>query len=146
MRINSGFLVILLFFIGSAGNVLAQSHSTLSQQLQSTAKNIISGQINAFKTRNHERAFGYAAPGLQKLFGSTDRFIKMVKSGYGAIYGAQSWSYGRSTLKDGALLQEVMLSGPHGRDWVALYTLKQQADGRWRITSVLIKKSNAVSS
>ena len=146
MSVVFKFFVSLVVFAGITGNALAQSNSSLPQQLQLVAREIITGQINAFKSRDHDQAFGYASQNLQKLFGSPDRFIGMVKSGYGAIYGAQIWSYGRSIMKDGALHQEVILTGPSGWNWVALYTLKKQTDGKWRITTVKIRKANALST
>ena len=44
----------------------------------------ISTQMNAFKSRDHAKAFNQATPNLQKLFGSTDRFIGMASFGASA--------------------------------------------------------------
>ena len=107
---------------------------------------VISGQINAFKSREHEKAFGFAAPSIRKIFKTTDQFIGMVKGGYGAIYGAQGWSFGRNRIVDDKLYQEVILTGPAGADWVALYTLKKQGDGSWKITGVQLKRAQTSST
>lgn len=104
--------------------------------MRGQAQSIIDGQFQAFRSRNHEKAFGYAAPTLQKMFGNTDRFIGMVKNGYGAIYDARRWSFGRSRMKDGDIYQEVLVSGPNGKDWMALYTVRKQKDGSWKIGGV----------
>lgn len=112
------------------------------QQLQA----VIDGQISAFRSQNHEQAFGYAAPRLQTMFGSTERFIGMVKKGYGPIYGARNWKFGRSRENGSEVWQEVRLTGPKGRDWVALYTMRQQADGSWRIAGVQMKKAEELST
>lgn len=110
------------------------------------AKEVISGQISAFKAKDHDGAFSYAAPTLRKMFRSTERFIGMVKGGYAPIYGAQRWTFGRYRERDGALFQEVMLVGPLGRDWVALYTLRKQADGTWKIAGVQMKPAESRST
>ncbi len=115
-------------------------------ELRSGAQDVINGQINAFKARDHEKAFGFAAPNLKQLFGSTDRFIGMVKKGYGAIYGADVWSFGRSRFHDETLYQEVLLRGPNGRDWVALYTLRRNGDGEWNIHGVQMKPAEGRST
>lgn len=115
-------------------------------ELGNAAQSVISGQINAFKSRDHERAFSYAAPSLQGMFKTTDRFIGMVKGGYSAIYGARGWSYGRNRLVSDKLYQEVILTGPHGSDWLALYTLTKQADGTWKISGVQLKKAPTSST
>ncbi|MEL7273844.1 MAG: DUF4864 domain-containing protein [Pseudomonadota bacterium] len=113
------------------------------QQLQM----VIDNQITAFRTQKHEQAFSYAAPRLQTIFGSTERFIGMVKSGYGAIYGARNWQFGRSRQNGTSeVWQEVRLTGPQGRDWVALYTMRQMKDGTWRIAGVQIKKAEELST
>ncbi len=106
------------------------------------AQSVIDNQIESFRTGNHQQAFNHASPNLKKLFKSTDNFIRMVKSGYGAIYGAQSWSFGRSKTVSGTYYQEVQLVGPKGNNWVALYSMQKQADGSWKITAVQIKRGD----
>ncbi|MEP0945194.1 MAG: DUF4864 domain-containing protein [Rhizobiaceae bacterium] len=124
----------------------AQSGPKLPPQLQKTAESIIGGQISAFKAGDHDAAYGYAAPSIRQIFGSTDRFIGMVKKGYGPIYGARNWSFGRGEARGDALIQEVLLIGPQGRDWVALYTLRKQPDGTWRIAGVQMKPAELQST
>jgi len=110
------------------------------------AQKAIDGQLNAFKAKDHASAFSFAAPTIKQMFGSSDRFIGMVKGGYAPIYGAQSWSFGRSREAGGAVNQEVLLVGPAGRDWVALYTLRQQPDGTWKIAGVQMKPAESRST
>ena len=124
----------------------AQEGPRLPPQLLKSVEAMIGGQISAFRAGNHEEAFGYAAPSIRQIFGSTERFIGMVKNGYGAIYGAQQWSFGRGEVREGDLIQEVMITGPAGKNWVALYTLKKQADGNWRITGVQMKPAELQST
>ena len=143
IRIFAGFLLAFAIQISSA-SLFAQQ--TLPVDLQATAESVIGGQINAFKARDHDRAFGFAAPNIRSIFESTDNFIRMVQSGYGAIYGAQSWSYGRAKVDGATIVQEVLIAGPDGRSWVALYTLSQQPDGSWKIPGVQLKQGEALST
>ena len=136
------FMVIFL----ATGIVRAQSEPNMPAELQTEAQRIIGSQIQAFRSEDHEKAFSFAAPSIQQIFGSTDRFIKMVKNGYGAIYGARNWSFGRGEVRGDALVQEVLIIGPQGRDWVALYTLRKQPDGTWRIAGVQMKQADLQST
>ncbi|MGI9356937.1 MAG: DUF4864 domain-containing protein, partial [Rhizobiaceae bacterium] len=88
----------------------------------SAAQSIIDNQIKSFRSGDFEQAFSHASPNLKKMFGSAEKFVRMVKSGYGAIYGAQRWSFGRSRNVSGMLYQEVQLVGPKGGNWTALYS------------------------
>ena len=110
------------------------------------AQAVIDSQIKAFRQGAHEQAFSYATPALRRMFGSTDNFTAMVKRGYMPIYGAQTWRFGRNKAQGSQLLQEVMLTGPKGRSWVALYTMVQGPDGEWRIGGVRIVPGTDVST
>ena len=58
----------------------------------------------------------------------------------------QDYSFGKSEQAGGVVLQQVMIVGPDGRDYEALYTLEMQPDGVWRITSVSLRKSSAIGT
>lgn len=147
MRARVLSLSVALAF-GSGGSLAGMQSAVaqVSAEQQSAAQSIIDQQISAFRARDHEKAYGFAAPHLQKMFGSTDRFIGMVRSGYGAIYGARQWSFGRSKVVGQTIMQEVRLTGPNGVDWVALYTMREQPDGSWKIAGVQMKKADALST
>ena len=101
---------------------------------------VIGGQIDAFRAGAHETAFGFAAPSIRTMFGSTDRFISMVRSGYGAIYGAKRYDFGRTRVTRDTILQEVLITGPMDGQWTAIYTLRRQEDGSWKIAGVQMQK------
>ena len=144
------FFTIPLVAVLTLGSLImdawAQSGPKLPPELQKTAETVIGGQISAFRAGDHEQAYSYAAPSIRQIFGSTARFIGMVKKGYGPIYGTRNWSFGRGEARGDALVQEVLLVGPQGRDWVALYTLRKQADGSWRIAGVQMKPAELQST
>ena len=143
-----GLVSVGVFILGMlTATGMAQSASDqVPEKVRSTTQMIIDDQFQAFRDRNHEQAFSYAAPTLQKIFGSTQRFIMMVKRGYGAIYDARSWSFGRSRLKEGTVYQEVLVNGPNGKEWVALYEVLKQPDGSWRIGGVKMVRANGTST
>ena len=106
------------------------------------SQRVIADQIDAFKSGDHERAFSHAAPGIRSAFGSPDNFVGMVKRGYMPVFDPQQFSFGRYSERGGTLYQEVLVTGPQGKEWVALYTLRRHPDGSLRITGVRIAKSD----
>ncbi len=127
----------------SASLAFAPLATAQTPEQSAKAQAVIDSQISAFKARNHDKAFSHAAPNLQQVFGSSERFITMVKRGYGALYGATNWSFGRSKVEAGLLYQEVLFTGPLGKEWVALYALKQASDKSWRIHGVQMLEGKA---
>ena len=105
------------------------------------AHEVIANQIEAFRSEDGERAYSYAAPGVKRYFPSAGAFMAMVRSGYKPVYAPQSYSFGRYGERDDTLLQEVLITGPEGREWAALYTLQRQEDGSVLITSVRLARS-----
>ena len=44
------------------------------------------------------------------------------------------------------IAQQVLIVGPDGKDYEALYTLELQPDGMYRITGVSLRASNTLST
>lgn len=145
MMICLRMLLLSLALVVGVNSTMAQANA-VPDGAKSGAQSIIDGQFQAFRDRDHPKAFSKAAPQLQQLFGSVERFVAMVKQGYGVIYDAKDWSFGRIKLKDGLLFQEVQVSGPNGRQWTALYTMRQLPDGSWRIAAVQLLPSAGFST
>ena len=131
--------LLLAAALGVATPALAESSNL------SAAQQAIAGQIAAFKAKDGAKAYSYAAPNVKRFFPSTDAFMSMVRSGYQPVFDPQDYSFGRVNEADGTIYQEVYVTGPRGKDWVALYTLEVQGDGTWLITSCRIAEHNATS-
>ena len=116
-----------------AASLLATSFAA-AQGVDAQVRTTIESQIAAFLADDASAAYAFASPPLQKYFGTPSRFMEMVRSGYGPVYRASNVRFGRFATKDGKLLQEVRLTGPKGKNWVALYALEEQPDGTLRIT------------
>ena len=117
-----------------------------NQNQLSASQLVVENQIKAFHQRQHEEAFNYAAPALRIVFRDVENFIRMVKRGYNPIYAAQNWSFGRSRTEGEKNHHEVLISGPNGGEWTALYTLQKQIDGMWKIVGVQLLKSTGKST
>jgi hypothetical protein len=129
-------LFAAVFMICALGRALAASETD-----QSAIRGIIQDQIEAFKRDDAVRAFSYATPALQNMFGSQERFMAMVKEGYKPVYRPRSYTMGEfKDTPDGTSLS-VQIQDLEGMDWVAIYTLEQQPNGTWRISGCYLAKA-----
>jgi hypothetical protein len=109
-------------------------------------QSVVGDQLNAFRSGDTVRAYSHAAPNVRSIFPSVDRFSTMVKNGYGAIWQSDSYVFGRNTVISGEIYQEVIITDPAGKQWQAVYTLKQQEDGSWKITGVKMNPYTGAST
>jgi hypothetical protein len=96
-------------------------------------REIIQQQIEAFRRDDGEAAFGFASPAIRGMFGASDVFMDMVRSGYRPVYRPRNFEFGALVTLDGKPTQKVDIVGPDGRPVVALYVMTQLPDGSWRI-------------
>ena len=106
-------------------------------------RDVITRQLDAFQRDDAPRAFSFAAPNIQSMFGTPERFLDMVRQAYPAVHRPRSVDFTRLTDTDG-VVQEVELVGPDGVAQTALYTLERGPDG-WRITGCTLVRSARTS-
>ncbi len=109
-------------------------------------KDVISDQISAFRETDYDRAFSHAAPTIRNSFQTTERFMAMVRGGYAPLYDPDFYNFGRNTIINGEVYQEVIATDRNGKQWQAVYTLKQQQDGSWKITGVKMEPYSGAST
>jgi hypothetical protein len=111
------------------------------------AQGTIAAQLEAFRAGDGALAYSYAAPGIKRIFPTVDIFMGMVESGYQPVRNPGGYSFGKTEMMGpGSIAQQVLITGPDGREYEALYTLELQPDGVWRVTGVSLKASNALST
>ncbi len=66
--------------------------------------------------------------------------MAMVRNGYAPVYRHRSFEFGKATIADGKLQQEVHIIDAAGVAWEALYTLEPQLDGSLKISACVLKK------
>ncbi|WP_421723885.1 DUF4864 domain-containing protein [Bauldia sp.] len=131
---TSLFRRIVVAAIVSVAMATAAARADVSDSDRTAIRSVIEGQIAAFQRDDGAAAYSYAAPMIQRIFPTVDAFMAMVRGGYQPVYRPQSVIFGE--VVDTALgpVQRVFVTGPDGRNWVAMYSLEQQPDGTWRIT------------
>lgn len=106
-----------------------------------TVQGIIQSQIAAFLDDDAKAAYSFASPTIRGKFPTEDAFFDMVKKGYAPVYRPGNFAFGRSKVADGVVVQEVLISGPDGKDWTALYQVVKQPDGSYKINGVHIVRT-----
>jgi ketosteroid isomerase-like protein len=110
----------------------------------SSIRSVISQQIEAFQHDDGAKAFSFAAPNIQGMFGTEQNFMAMVARGYQPVYRPRDVQFGTLADVDGTPTQRVDLIGPDGMAYTALYSMEKEADGSWKIAGCQILHSDKV--
>ena len=102
---------------------------------------VISDQISAFQRDDGVEAMSYASPGIRRMFGNADNFMRMVRQGYPSVYRPQSFEFQEVVEIEGRLVQDVLFVGPSGEVEIGSYLMERQDDGTWRINGVVMRKA-----
>jgi hypothetical protein len=134
-------VVLALFLMFFAAPVFAGDAEIKS------AQDTIDRQLQAFLADDGALAYSFAAPNVKRIFPTVESFMSMVTSGYVPVYRPQNYSFGKS-MQTGptSIVQQVLIVGPDGKDYEAVYTLELQEDGTFRITGCSLRASNSLST
>jgi len=143
MKRIAGVLVALVV-AGFAFTGAARAES-LGEGDRATIKSLITGQIEAFQRDDGPAAYGFASPTIHSYFPSVDAFMAMVKSGYQPVYRPQSVTFGQIVETDRGVLQQVFVTGPDGKNYVAIYSMERQPDGTWKINGCSLAQDHSPS-
>ncbi len=131
MKRIAGVLIAIVAGAGLASPAL--SDSTVSPADQTAIQALIAGQIDAFRRSDDAAAYADASPSIHDVFPTVDAFMAMVRNGYQPVYRPQSVIFGKVEPGTMGPLEKVYVTGPDGRNYVAVYSLQQQPDGSWKI-------------
>ncbi|MEK1890593.1 MAG: DUF4864 domain-containing protein [Phyllobacterium sp.] len=106
-----------------------------------TAQLIIRNQIAAFLNNDAATAYSFASPAIQEKFLNQNLFFDMVRRAYQPVFRPGNIAFGRSRVEGDQIIQDVLITGPDGKDWTAVYQLVRQPDGAYRINGVQILQS-----
>src|SRR5690606_25394380 len=146
-RLGRGAVMRRFVAIVVAGMLFGSSAAFAGEVEIRAAQSSIEAQINAFLAGDDETAYSYAAPGIKRIFPTLERLMTMVKGAYQPVWTPRSFSFGRSKeLSPTSIVQEVLVVGPDGRNYEAIYTLELQPDGTFRITGVSLREARIVGA
>lgn len=125
-----------LRFFALFGMMLAlalPAQAQVSSSDQTAIREVIEGQVEAFRRDDGDAAFGYASPNIQGMFGTAETFMDVVRQGYRPVYRPRVFEFREIVTLHGMVTQKVHVIGPDGRPVTAFYPMTQQPDGSWRI-------------
>ena len=111
------------------------------------AQKVIDSQLKAFIANDGAAAYSFAAPNVKRIFPTVETFMSMVTNGYPPVRKPQTYSFGKvEETSPTSIVQQVLIVGPDGKDYEAVYTLEQQPDGSFQITGCSLRASNSLST
>jgi len=127
----------LLLSLATAPIALAQDATPAAD-----ARHIIEQQLAAFERDDAVEAYSYAAPEIQALFPDPNQFLTMVDSAYAPVHHHRSVEFGPTAEQDGMIAETVILTDGEGQVWTALYKLRKQPEGGWKVAGCVLSKSD----
>ncbi|MBL9058905.1 MAG: DUF4864 domain-containing protein [Mangrovicoccus sp.] len=108
---------------------------------EAAIQSVIRQQIEAFRAGDIATAFGFAAPAIQAMFGSADRFGTMVRGGYPMVWHPADLRFLDLTAVHGALWQMVLVKDEAGVWHRLAYRMEPDGKGGWLIAGVEILRA-----
>ena len=124
--------------LGLAGPVPAQGVDT-------QIRDVIGGQIEALRADDFAKAFTFASPQIQGLFGTAERFGDMVRQGYPMVWRPSDIRFGGLTERGGASYQSVLITDQAGEVHLLEYEMVMTSDG-WEINGVRFLRPGALGA
>lgn len=121
-----------LAFLLAAAPAAALAEPRVNAADLSEIRAVIERQIEAFRRDDARGAFALASPGVQRAFGTPERFLDTVRSSYRAVYRPAAVSFREPVLIGEDVVQQVQLTDRSGAVWLAYYAMQRQRDGSWR--------------
>lgn len=121
--------------------VLALPAAAPGQTRSEGIESVISRQIEAFRADDLDRAFTFASPMIQGMFGTPGNFGVMVRRGYPMVWRPSEVTMGGLREEGGKLIQSVLLRDASGKLFLADYEMVE-VDGAWRINGVWIRPAS----
>jgi hypothetical protein len=107
---------------------------------------LIEAQLAAFAADDAAKAFSFAAPGIQTMFATPERFLAMVRQSYPVVYRPATVSFLQPERIEGKVIQRVQMADADGAPWTVVYELERQADRSWRIAACVAARTQARST
>lgn len=105
---------------------------------QMAIRSVIGKQLQAFQNDDADTAFSCASPAIQTQFGTAEHFLEMAASAYRPVYRPRSVMFESVVRIDGKVAQQVLVMGPDGGVFMALYVMQLQLDSSWRINGCFL--------
>ncbi len=119
--------------------------SSRAAETDDSIQAVIADQISAFQNNDVARAFTHAAPNIQRIFQTHERFGKMVQDGFPMIWRPARYEWLKIVQTQFGPVQVVLFEDQRGQLHEAGY-LMEQVDGVWRINGVKLREVEGVGA
>ncbi len=136
---SRNFFTVLFLAVGLLRAAMAFAQSADPAEA-AAIRDIIAAQIAAFRAEDAETAFGFAAPSLQRKFGTAETFMTMVREGYQPVYRPSDFAFRDLVATPRGLEQRLYVRDASGIGYLAHYLMERQADGTWRIAACYLER------
>jgi hypothetical protein len=111
---------------------LPEGHGKLPAAEWEAIQRVIGDQLNALKAGDGTKAMTYSVPGIRQQFRTPERFLRMVREGYGALLDARYSAFLKGAVVDGITIQPLQLVLPDNSVVVALFRMEKGTYGACR--------------
>lgn len=105
----------------------------LSEYDKAEIRRIIETQLKAFQQDNEVEAFAFASPKIQEQFGTSEKFMRMVKRQYHPVYRPRAVMFRGFTTVNYFPAQILIIMDKDGNLLQVVYVMQCQNDRSWRI-------------
>ncbi|KAA2313712.1 DUF4864 domain-containing protein [Pseudooceanicola sediminis] len=133
------FVAVILALLVFAVSLLMPPSARAQPAPLNGPEAVISQQLQAFDAEDFDRAWGYASPTIQGVFGTVDNFGAMVRDGYPMVHHSRSHRFAGQDERGGRTYQKVEIEDTDGRLHLLEYAMIQTPEG-WKIDAVRMLK------
>src|SRR5262245_26076516 len=105
-----GWILIVAMLL--AGATAARADEAVAPADAAAIRQVIQGQMEAFRSDNWSAAFAFASPGIQSKFQSPQVFSRMVTEAYQPVYRPRGVQFREVQAGESGPTQEVVVLGP----------------------------------
>ncbi len=133
-NLKSILVALTVVFSFSFMNTIASERSY--DNAEKIVKKVISSQLMAFKEKNVEKAYSFAAPNIKRQFFNAKNFGLMVKNGYPVIWSPKNYQFVKFSSNGTRSIQRVLFRS--STDALVTYDyLLEKFKNDWRIAGVM---------
>lgn len=134
-----------LWLVVFAAGLAAAFTTSMAQADETTDRKesqaVIEAQLEAFKQGDSAKAFSYATPNIQTMFGDAETFMQMVREGYDVVVKPVTVRFVKFETDGMNALHAVQMVDRQKTLWNVYYVLEKRSDGTWRISSCETEKA-----
>ena len=133
------FLSVFVCAVVNSSNAEIRTDRDVGEEDRLQIREIIGAQLEAFHSRDAEKAFSYASPSIQEEFRTPARFLSMVRKFWPQVYSTRRSEFLQLAEIKGVWIQGVIISDDLGETWLAQYPMELQPNGHWLIDGCVVR-------